>query len=944
MKGLRRSKRLRNQDPSDDNSQENKGEALHAPVDNDDEEEEEEDIDVDHARPRTSATKEAFSLPDLSRLALKPGLTAKELANGFWNLQGRLEEIETVPDHNELDDTFVKNIILGRNLEVFLEVDKSLSLGEGMILQLMYAAVRVGDEDAVVQLVSLLHKRRYTNLFGAVEEALRIDLPYEAPHSGFRGVVKEVVRLKIVKPGDKAVTPTYSCRNFIENFNVVWCSKQALIAIDEVLGPQVWNEIRCNRAIAAEIEHHCKFDETMAHSGVLEHLLRHNAVTISLEVCTYISEYLRAPPLYKHSPHILSLIDYYKEAGFPILEAKNDKEDVLDLIRGNVLCFHGREGYGRVDQLHSLLEFCVPAESSCTVREDGLLDEPRPPQHIVEKRAKMVIDAICERGRWYQPMSEQPGLPLQHYLFHELQLDIEEVSKCCNFRVIYLGPTSPPTLVDNVLQNVHANVPTLDIDKWKELFQQDVYPVPIYCGGQDRRGARLSVADKMKIYRKSLRFCHKDANVAYPIMELWTQTHETLEYLRPWFRVFSEALSEETKFSINQAMHVCFASDFRAQAMVEADMIRISDELRDEWRQNIRKIRKVFYLHLFYSLSPIYLKWYEHTKDRELMQMLQVVMFASGCAANRISEAKRVLQGMLQPPSGQDPWVQVSSNRAYLLTMAACTRNLPFVKWVNAQIQAAFPVESSGKLKDLGHVSGPDHTIIEWRNHQLTIPAWLDFMTDLIPITERGRFGDRDSSVPLDNPFAVYTDAILSRPCPKHLMDTGLLLAQTDPLAVLPLIFRIVFMKQQSLLCWARKFGFYDTPKEKHNARDDDNDDDDKDANKGQCGTNSAWAWGPITLVKLIELIADETTDTAHTILSAKEQTEGIGVKGGRAFSLIKSGDGESDSDDDDDDYDGDGWDYYEYHKSTYERDCDHDVASDDDDDDDSDASDNGDD
>ncbi len=251
MKGLSRSKRLRNHDQPGDSSQENKGDALHVSVDNDGDDDEE-GVESDHARFGGCATEGAFSLADLYRLALKPGLTAKELANEFWNLQGRLEEDLSDPERTELNDTFVKNIILGKNLEVFLEVNKSLSLGKGMILQLMYAAVCVGDEDAVVRLVSLLHRRRYNKLFDTLEKALRADLPYEAPHSGVRGVVREIVRLKIVKPGYGVVT-SYSCKDFIENFDVLRCSKQALIAIDEVLGPQVWYEVRRDKEIAADI-------------------------------------------------------------------------------------------------------------------------------------------------------------------------------------------------------------------------------------------------------------------------------------------------------------------------------------------------------------------------------------------------------------------------------------------------------------------------------------------------------------------------------------------------------------------------------------------------------------------------------------------------------------------------------------------------------------------
>ncbi len=258
MKGLSRSKRLLNHDLLGDNSQENKEEALHAPVDGNGDDDEQ-GVDSDHARLRKSATEGTFSLTDLYHLALKPSLTTKELASGFWNLQGRLEEDPNDPERRQLSDTFVKNILLGRNLEVFLEVNKSLSFGKGMILQLMYAAVRIGDEEAVVRLVSLLHRRRYNKLFDAVENALEMDLPYEAPHSGARGVVREIVRLKIVEPGHKVVTTTYSCKDFIEHFRVLRCSKQALIAIDEVLGPQVWDEVRCDKAIAAEVEYQCKF-------------------------------------------------------------------------------------------------------------------------------------------------------------------------------------------------------------------------------------------------------------------------------------------------------------------------------------------------------------------------------------------------------------------------------------------------------------------------------------------------------------------------------------------------------------------------------------------------------------------------------------------------------------------------------------------------------------
>ncbi len=860
MKGLRRSKRLLSHKVLGDSSQENKGEALQAlahDVD-DEEEEEEDDIDGDRARPRKSATRGPFPLTDLNCLALKPGLTAKELANGFWNLQDRLEEDDS--KHNESKDTFVKNIILGRNLEVFLEVDESLSLGKGMILQLMFAAVRVGDEDAVVRLVSMLHRRRYTKLFDALEEALEYRLPYEAPHSGVRGLVKEIVRLKIVKPDNKAVT-SYSCKDFLGTFDVLSCSNQALIAIDEVLGPQVWDEVRCNKAIAADLNR-LYLADSRARSGVLEYLLRHNAVVPTPELCAHLSKYVRAPTLYKDSPHILSLIGYYNEAGFPALEAEGDEgKMMLSLASGLFMD-------GRVNLLHSLLELRVPAESSCMVRKDGLLDEPRPPPHIVEKRAKMVLDAIWNRSGWYDQRGTHVGLPIQHYLFHELQLDIEQVSKHCGFRVIFLGPTSPSTLVDKVLQIVHANVPKLDIDKWKELFKQDVYPVPAYYGDQDRKGAQPSAAVKMDTFRKSLGYYRTDANrySAYGIQDIETQTHETLEYLRPWFRVVSAMLSEETKFSMDYAMQLCSRSDFRAQAMVEADMIRISDELRDEFCQKIRRKR------LSNSLFPIYLKWYEHTKDREFMQVLQVVLFGTACATNRISEAKRVLLDMIQPPSGQEPCAKASSRRVNLLTMAACTRNLPFVKWVYSQIQAAFPPDPSEEIRDLGQVSGPDRTKIEWRNHQLTMPAWKDFMLNLIPIKMFRPFCEYLRGYELYDPFMYVTNHVLEPPCPKYLMETGLLLAQVDPLAVLPLMFRLIIMKQQSLTAWAHRFPLYDSPEEAHNARYVYYDCDDKEEENGFDGTNPAWAWGSITLMKLVELIADETTGTADTILNAKER------------------------------------------------------------------------
>ncbi len=882
MKGLRRSKRLLSHKLLGDSNQENKGEDLHVLADDvDDDDEEEDDIDRDRARPRKSATEGIFTLTDLNRLALKPGLTTKELANGFWNLQGRLEEDD--PKHNEPQDTFVKNIILGRNLEVFLEVSKSLSFGKGMLLQLLSAAVRVGDEDAVVRLVSLLHRRRHNklNFFNEVKGLLQRHMPNEVPHWGVRGVVKEIVRLKIVKPSNKAVTTTYSCRNFIENFNVLDCSKQALIAIDDVLGPEVWDIVRCDKAIAAEIEDQsfiC-FAEEWARNGALEFLLRHNALVLTPKLCSDISTYVRTPTLHKDSPHILSLAAYYQEAGFPIMEAESDKEGRMFIrIRENIW-------YGEVDLLHSLLELCVPAESSCTVREDGLLDEPHPPPHIVEKRAEMVLDAISTHCILMEPTDV--GLPLQHYLFHELQLDIERVCAYCVFRVIFLGPTSPPALVDKVLQIVHANVPKLDIDEWKELLKQDVYPVPAYVGKEDSEGVQSPVADKMEKFRDSLEYFRRSTRFAHGSWWITTQTPETLEYLRPWYRVFSATLSEETKLSMVEAMTFCSTSDLRAQAMVEADMIRISDEPVVDWCQRNKPSIGLHNSYLSNNLFPIYFKWYTHTKDQDVRRGLQAVLFATACATNRISEAKEVLLDMLQPSSEQDPWLQVSCSRAYLLTMAACTRNLPFVKWVLLQIQAAFPPEPHSKLEHVGHVSGPDRTKIEWRNHKLTMPAWLDFMMIIIPVKEVTRFrGLREEEGRSYDPLLYLTDHALDPPCPKYLMETGLLLAQTDPLAVLPLIFRIIIMKQKSIYHWARRIGFYDSQQEKHNARDDDNDDDDEEEETGPHGANPAWAWGPITLVKLIELIADETNATAATILNAKEQIEGIEVKGNWVFSL----------------------------------------------------------
>ncbi len=130
------------------------------------------------------------------------------------------------------------------------------------------------------------------------------------------------------------------------------------------------------------------------------------------------------------------------------------------------------------------------------------------------------------------------------------------------------------------------------------------------------------------------------------------------------------------------------------------------------------------------------------------------------------------------------------------------------------------------------------------------------------------------SETGLYDPFLYLTFRLLYPPCPKYLMETGLLLAQTDPLAVLPLIFRIIIMKQQSIQVWDGGYWFYDSPTEDRNTHDDDDDDDDnnnkEEEERGLNGTNPAWAWGPITLVKLIELIADETAGTADTILNAK--------------------------------------------------------------------------
>ncbi len=153
-------------------------------------------------------------------------------------------------------------------------------------------------------------------------------------------------------------------------------------------------------------------------------------------------------------------------------------------------------------------------------------------------------------------------------------------------------------------------------------------------------------------------------------------------------------------------------------------------------------------------------------------------------------------------------------------------------------------------------------------------------MTDLIPVDRFRPFREQCPETRLYDPFVHLTNHVLDPPCPKYLMETGLLLAQADPLAVLPFVFRITIMKQQSIRVWARDSRFYDSSEERRNTHDDaadedDNDEDDKDANKGRYGTNPVWAWGPITLVKLIELIADEANGTADTILNAKGQTKG---------------------------------------------------------------------
>ncbi len=939
MKGLSRSKRLLDHDLPGDSSQENKGEALHAPVDNDDDDEE--DVDNDHARLRKCATEGAFSLTDLNRLALKPGLTANELADGFWNLQGRLEEDD--PKHKEPKDTFVNNIILGRNLEVFLEVSKFLPFGKGIVRQLIFAAVRIGDEEAAVRLVSMLHSQGYEKLRDVLLEALAIHLPAGAPHSGARGLVKEILRLKISSPHYGPVT-SHSCESFNECFRVFWCSRHALTAIDEVLGPEMWDVVRRDRPVALTLKTLDAFDmSSLARNGVLEYLLRRKALVLTPEVCDVISQGTKLLPRTSEdisNPYILSFIDFYNDTLLPVINAmvKKKREPVQLSNYAQSVCTRIREYYpsmaepslevdgfldwveshlnlrdsreclqteelictymrtGAVDRLHSLLELLVPAESSCTMLEDGLLDEPRPPPHAVKKRAEMVINAICEQGN--NSRLRYVGLPIQHYLFHELQLDIEQVCNYCELRVIYLGPTSPPTLVVKVLQMAHANFPKLDIDQWKELFKQGVYPVPAYFGNRVNKGVQ-----SLDAFRESLKCPHVNVHLVCGKKLRKSQDHETLEYLRPWYRVCGTMLTEETKFSMREAVRWCWQSDCRAQAMVEADMIRISDELREKWCRKETKSVGLIYGYLSKNYFPIYFKWYPHTKDQDIMRGLQVVLFATACATNRISEAKRVLLDMLQPPSGQDPWVQVSSSRAYLLAMAACTRNLPFVKWVFSQIQAAFSLEPSGKLKDLNHVSGPDRAKIERRNHELTMSAWLDFMMIIIHVEEvHWNGGFREQEDRSYDPLMHLTDHVLDPPCPKYFMETGLLLAQTDPLAVLPLIFRIIIMTQIDITWWTCRDtrGFYDMSFDSI-SENDCNFGASKE-NRWHYGTNPAWAWGPITLVKLIELIADEPNGTADTILNAKEQTEGIGVEGSKVFSLNKSDDTDADGDNDDGD------------------------------------------
>ncbi len=933
MKGRRRSKRLLNHELLKDGSQENKGEALHALVD-DDEDDDEEIVDSDHTRPRKGATKGTFSLTDLDRLALKPGLTASELTNGFWNLQGRLKEYD--PTDGKPKNTFVTNIILGRNLEVFLEVNKSLSFGKGMIWQLVFAAVRVGDEDAVVRLVSMLHNRRYNRLFDLVSEALRIDLLDEAPHSGARALVKEIVRLKIVKPGNSVVT-SYGCSDFIGNFDVLRCSKHALMAIEEELGPEVWDEVRRDGSVALTLERLAPYHTPkLARNGALEHLLRHNALVLTPKLCNVILRVAKTQPTTLRdisNPHILSFIDFYNDTFLPIMNAMMEKkeEPIMFLSLVDSVCvriwaydpskpgpalevdgflewveshlssrdsrwsswagemIHLYIWTGAVDRLHSLLELLVPAESSCTMREDGLLDEPRPPLHIVKKRAEMALDAICKQDSTrYQGLKfMHVGMPLQHYLFHELQLDIERVCDYCVFRVIFLGPTSPPALVDKVLQMVHANLPKFDIDKWKELFKQGVYPVPRYFGNRVHKVAQSRDAQHNNntcasvYFMESLGYPHVNAYIMCGMKLCAGQEHETLEYLRPWYRVCGTMLSEETKFSIDKAIEVCSTysarstASFRAQAMLEADMIRFSDELPEEhvWGQRKRTFDNLPYRS--HDLFPIYSKWYEHTEDRAVRQMLQGVVFATACATNRISEAKQALLDMLHPPIGQGPWAQASSNRADLLTMAACTGNLPFVKWVFSQIQVAFPPEPI--------VSGPGRTAIDCCSHQMTIPAWMDVINDLIHRKDliRSRLMWEKPTMP--DLFFALRDHVLGIPCPKNLLEVCLLLAQTDPLAVLPLILCIPILEQHFRDFQINGRWWYALSQTEFCGPDAV-----KETEKDLYRTEAAWAWGPITLVKLIEHIADETTDTADTILNAKEQTQGIDVEGSWVFGRLR--------------------------------------------------------
>ncbi len=941
MKDLGRSKRLRNHDQSGDSSQENKGEDSLALADNDadDDDEEEEDVDVDHARPRKCAPEGPFSLADLNRLALKPGLTAKELASAFWNLQGRLEEDD--PERREPKDTFVNNIIRGKNLEVFLEVDKSLRLGKGMMKQLLFAAVRVGDEDAVVRLVFLLHRRCFTELFDLVSRALRIHPPYEAPHLGARGLVGEIVRLKVVKRGNKAVTTTYTCKDFIANFNVLRCSRHALIAMDEVLGPEVWDEVRHETEIAADsIKSLINKDmDGLARSGVLEFLLRHNALALSPELCSSISKGVKNLPWTfqdVNNPHIHSLIDFYNEAFLPIINETSKQEmkaipmsdfvrDVgrciiryspaikvatlkedsfLDWIENHLSSRDSRVSLeteeliclymwtGAVDRLHSLLELHVPAERSCTVREDGLLvNEPRPSPNVVKIRARMVLDAVQKHRGAYRSQYDYAGLPVQHYLFHELELDIEQVCNYCKYHVIYLGPTSPPTLVDKVLQMVHANVPELESDKWKELFRQDVYPVPAYFGGQVKEIYGSPGLHPKICFRKSLNCPHVNTYLICGARLSTNHDRETLEYLRPWYRVCSTMLNQETKFSMDDAMQLCWQSDCRAQALVEADLLNIDDLLCNTYWRQIKE-GSLLLSRESQDWLPLYLNWCELTLDQDVKEMLHAVVFAIACATGRINQAKRALLQLLHPPAGHDPWAKMSIRRSVISAIAARTRSLPFVKWVLSQIQVAFSREPSEQTTEILSRKG---TQVDGWNYQLNMTAWLRFMLIMIPVDEFSKIRALFSTSPFYDRFLYLADYALYPPCPKYLLETCFLLAQTDPLAVLPLICRIIMIDRSNIEQWTRydgvKFGFYDSPLKRNVSNSDDvkeeegeaeekekekeeveEEEEEEEEESGTKGNNAAWAWTFITLVKLIELIADETNGIADTILNAKEQ------------------------------------------------------------------------